>query len=91
MKCKAYGATRKVGDFYTNNLKMTYDQPNLSVSKLAMEWLQEQEFSGNIRALKNLVERTVLVANSEELTIEDFQFNYRKKWTTTEKNNNPRY
>lgn len=77
-------------DFYVNNLKMTYEQPNLFVHKSAMNWLQQQEFSGNIRELKNLVERTVLMANSDELTAIDFQQNYRKKFNTSEKNEFPK-
>lgn len=70
-------------DFYINNLKMTYDVPNLSVHLSAMNWLKEQAFSGNIRELKNLVERTVLMASSDILTAADFQQNYRKKFDTT--------
>jgi two-component system NtrC family response regulator len=77
-------------DFYVNNLKMTYEQPNLSVHKSAMNWLKEQEFSGNIRELKNLVERTVLMANSDELAAADFQRNYRKKINENEKTNFPK-
>lgn len=77
-------------DFYINNLKMTYEQPNLFVEQSAMNWLKEQEFSGNIRELKNLVERTVLMANSNELTIEDFQLNYRKKLDAKVKNEFPK-
>lgn len=77
-------------DFYVKNLKMTYEQPNLSVSQSAMNWLKEQEFSGNIRELKNLVERTVLMANSDELTVENFQQNYRKKLHSTAKNEFPK-
>jgi DNA-binding NtrC family response regulator len=77
-------------DFYVNNLKMTYEQPNLFVNKSAMNWLKNQAFSGNIRELKNLVERTVLMANSDELTAEDFQRNYRKKIDEKEKTNFPK-
>jgi DNA-binding NtrC family response regulator len=55
-----------------------------------MSWLKRQTFSGNIRELKNLVERTVLMANSDELTVEDFQRNYRKKITEKEKTNFPK-
>jgi DNA-binding NtrC family response regulator len=77
-------------DFYVNNLKMTYEQPNLLIHKSAMNWLKRQTFSGNIRELKNLVERTVLMANSDELTVEDFQRNYRKKITEKEKTNFPK-
>jgi DNA-binding NtrC family response regulator len=77
-------------DFYINNLKMTYDQPNLFVNKSAMNWLKEQQFSGNIRELKNLVERTVLMASNDELTAENFQQNYRKSFDAKMKNEFPK-
>ena len=43
-----------------------------------MDWLMDQSFPGNIRQLKNLVERTVLIATKDELTVTDFQQQYRK-------------
>jgi DNA-binding NtrC family response regulator len=60
-------------DFFINNLKTLYNRPDLKVSKAALNWLQELPLNGNIRALKNLVERTVLVSPRSILQIEDFQ------------------
>ena len=37
-----------------------------------MKWLQQLPFPGNIRQLKNLVERSVLVSRKDELDAEDF-------------------
>ncbi len=65
-------------NFFIGNLRKNYDKPNLSVDKSAMEWLMAQSFPGNIRQLKNLVERTVLIAIKDELTATDFQQQYRK-------------
>ena len=59
--------------FFINNLKTIYDRPQLSMSKAALNWLQALALPGNIRQLKNLVERTVLVSAKDELNIEDFQ------------------
>ncbi|MFD2245440.1 sigma-54-dependent transcriptional regulator [Pontibacter ruber] len=59
--------------FFVNNLKQTYHRPELEVSPKALQWLKELPFPGNIRELKNLVERTVLVAENEVLIPEDFQ------------------
>ena len=39
----------------------------------AISYLQSLPFPGNIRELKNLVERTVLMAEGEELTAADFR------------------
>lgn len=38
-----------------------------------MRWLQQLALPGNIRQLKNLVERTVLISHANELGIDDFQ------------------
>ena len=39
----------------------------------AMKWLQQLPLPGNIRQLKNLVERTILVSKRDELDIDDFR------------------
>ncbi|MBF9254516.1 sigma-54-dependent Fis family transcriptional regulator [Pontibacter sp. 172403-2] len=59
--------------YFVNNLKKTYNRPDLQVSPRALQWLSELQLPGNIRELKNLVERTVLVAEREVLEAEDFQ------------------
>ncbi len=59
--------------FYINNLKSLYNRPDLRVSKAAMNWLKTLTLPGNIRQLKNLVERTVLVTPKDELDVADFQ------------------
>jgi DNA-binding NtrC family response regulator len=59
--------------FYINNLKHYYDKPDIKLSPSAMNWLKNYPFPGNIRQLKNVVERTVLLSNSNRLEIEDFQ------------------
>jgi DNA-binding NtrC family response regulator len=48
--------------FFVDNLREIYNRPNLSVSKSTVKWLQELPLPGNIRQLKNLVERTILVS-----------------------------
>jgi len=59
--------------YFVSNLKKTYNRPELQVSPRALQWLSELQLPGNIRELKNLVERTVLVAERETLEAEDFQ------------------
>lgn len=60
-------------NFFTDNMKELYGRPDLQVSPAAMRWLQQLPLPGNIRQLKNLVERTVLISNKNELGIDDFQ------------------
>jgi two-component system, NtrC family, response regulator len=59
--------------YFINNLKEIYNRPKLSVSRDAMKWLQQLSLPGNIRQLKNLVERSVLVSRKDLLDIEDFR------------------
>ena len=60
-------------NFFVGNLKEIYNRPSLSVTRDAMKWLQQLPLPGNIRQLKNLVERTVLVSRKDNLDIEDLR------------------
>ncbi len=60
-------------NYFIGNMKEIYNRPDLSVSPSAMRWLQALPLPGNIRQLKNLVERTVLISPKSELGIDDFQ------------------
>ncbi|MEP7318822.1 MAG: sigma-54 dependent transcriptional regulator [Panacibacter sp.] len=60
-------------NFFINNLKEIYNRPLLAISKDAMKWLQQLPLPGNIRQLKNLVERSVLVSKNDNLNIDDFR------------------
>jgi DNA-binding NtrC family response regulator len=60
-------------NFFIDNLKEIYGRPSLSVANNAMKWLQQLPLPGNIRQLKNLVERTILVSKNDELDIDDFR------------------
>ncbi len=58
---------------FVDNLKIIYDRPELEVSKAALQWLKDYTWPGNIRQLKNIVERTVLVSTDNLLDVEDFR------------------
>ncbi len=45
--------------------------PELSAA--ALEWLQVQPWPGNVRQLENAIERAVVLASGNTLTVEDFQ------------------
>ena len=60
-------------DFFVSNLREIYNRPALNISHEAMKWLQQLQLPGNIRQLKNLVERTVLVSKKDYLDTADFQ------------------
>ena len=72
-------------DFFLKNLSTIYNRP-LSISAEAIRWMQQLPLTGNIRQLKNLVERTVLVSPHNTLEVSDLQSNYAplaKKETPT--------
>jgi two-component system NtrC family response regulator len=60
-------------NFFINNLRDIYNRPALGISPSAMKWLQQLQLPGNIRQLKNLVERSVLVSKKDYLDVADFQ------------------
>jgi DNA-binding NtrC family response regulator len=62
---------------FVNNLKLLYRRESLTVSPRALAWLSELPWPGNVREMKNLVERTVLVTTHDQLDVEDFQAQYR--------------
>ena len=51
--------------------------PPVELSQEANEWLSTLPFPGNIRELKNLVERTILVSANNPLQAADFQQQYQ--------------
>jgi two-component system, NtrC family, response regulator len=61
---------------FLKNLSELYARP-LSISSESMTWLKALPLPGNIRQLKNLVERTVLVSAQDTLELLDFQRQYQ--------------
>ncbi|MBD2704985.1 sigma-54-dependent Fis family transcriptional regulator [Spirosoma sp. BT702] len=62
-------------NYFVNNLKTIYNRPDLRVSSAAQKWLKNLTLPGNIRQLKNIVERTVLLSPNDELQSDDFERN----------------
>jgi two-component system, NtrC family, response regulator len=60
---------------FLKNLSEIYNRP-LGISNDALSWLKALPLPGNIRQLKNLVERTVLTNPAEILQLIDFQAQY---------------
>jgi len=59
-------------NFFVRNLSEIYQRPELKVSADAIKWLKQLRLPGNIRQLKNLVERTILVTPHDHLDTRDF-------------------
>lgn len=62
--------------YFVAQLRTTYQRPGLRLGAAAAHYLQAQALPGNIRELKNLVERAVLTTPHDELTPADFQAQY---------------
>ncbi len=50
-----------------------YDRPVVELGRAAIEWLQGRRWPGNVRQLKHLIERTLLVTDAETLAPEHFE------------------
>jgi len=49
-----------------------YGKPGCSISEPAMAWLKRQEWRGNVRELRNILERAVLISSQTILDLKDF-------------------
>lgn len=56
--------------FYLEKFKLKYHKSELRLSSTVLEKLKKYQWPGNIRELKNAMERAVILANSRSLTAE---------------------
>lgn len=66
-----------LAEHFVETMQRLYQRSELQLTPGARKWLRRQTFPGNIRELRNLVERTVLVTPHAELTADDFAANYQ--------------
>jgi DNA-binding NtrC family response regulator len=57
---------------FLDNMAKVYRRSSLSISDAALRWLEGLPWPGNIRQLKHLIERTILVTGKDVLGVEDF-------------------
>jgi len=76
-------------NYFLDNLKETYNRQELTVTTRALNWLKQLPLPGNIRELKNLVERTVLISGKTILEPEDFQLHLQQSPKKADKKNMP--
>ncbi len=61
-----------LAQYFANKLTAANHLPPVQFTKEAGQFLQSQPFNGNIRELKNMVERTILMSGKEEIDAVDF-------------------
>jgi len=66
------GDIPRLVNHYIEKLKVIYHRPGLGIDPAAMTWLQNLSWNGNVRELRNLVERTVLVSPDDYLGVKAF-------------------
>jgi two-component system NtrC family response regulator len=69
---KRTGDIPLLASFFIEQASKTYSIPQRELSKEAKEWLSNQPWPGNIRELKNILERTLLLAKGDEIKPDDF-------------------
>ncbi|QNK63230.1 sigma-54-dependent Fis family transcriptional regulator [Pedobacter sp. PAMC26386] len=62
-----------LANYFLKNLKEIYNRPKLQIDKKTYNWLKSLPLPGNIRELKNLIERTMLLSEADLLEIKDFE------------------
>jgi len=76
-------------EYFISKLRKNYGLTNLEIGKSAIDWLKNLSLPGNIRELKNLVERVVLVSNKNKLETEDFISQFQPVQRRKNKSNLP--
>jgi two-component system NtrC family response regulator len=69
---------------FADRLSATNNLPPVGFSDDAVLFLKEHPFHGNIRELKNLVERTILMSGKQEIGADDFNIPLPAKETQTQ-------
>ncbi|GAB5554522.1 MAG: sigma-54 dependent transcriptional regulator [Saprospiraceae bacterium] len=62
---------------FLKKLGQNYGKQGVQIDESAVNWMQRQRFPGNIRQLKNLIERTVLMSGKDRLSLSDFKPYYQ--------------
>ena len=69
----ARGTSLRLVRYFLARLERLYGRPDLRVDDEALHWLQQLPWPGNVRQLKQLLERTVLLADTDPLGVIDFE------------------
>lgn len=60
-----------LANYFLDNFTTANNLPQKPISPQAMQWLSEQTWNGNVRELKNTIERGVINAKNDHITVVD--------------------
>ncbi len=60
-------------EFFLSKLKNAYERPSVTIAPAAIQWLRNQPWPGNIRQLRQVIERSVLLSNKDTLVRSDIE------------------
>ncbi|MFC2097051.1 sigma-54-dependent transcriptional regulator [Bacteroidota bacterium] len=63
-----------IAEYYVDRYSRKYEKPNLKITDQAISKLFSHNWPGNIRELKHMIEKAVILSNSSVLKQEDFIF-----------------
>lgn len=62
-----------IAQSFLENLRGVYRREGLSISESALRWLQAQRWPGNVRQLRQVIERALLISGKDVLERPDFE------------------
>jgi two-component system, NtrC family, response regulator len=74
---------------FLQNIGKVYRKPDLAISSEAVTWLSGMRWPGNIRQLKQLIERTILVSAKDLLEVRDFSLPFEMETSDSRKSTLP--
>ncbi|MEW6733534.1 MAG: sigma-54 dependent transcriptional regulator [Acidobacteriota bacterium] len=78
-----------LANHFLENMAKAYRRNKLSISDAALQWLQGLPWPGNIRQLRQLLERTILVSSKDVLEVDDFLLPLEMENCETQKSSLP--
>nr|WP_321486727.1 sigma-54 dependent transcriptional regulator [uncultured Draconibacterium sp.] len=66
-------------EHYIEIFSAKLNKPNIHIDKAVFDVLKKYNFPGNVRELKNMTERAIMLCKGDTLGIADFRINSRKK------------
>ena len=69
-------------NYFAENITTRYNKPSVNFSKDSLELLQSQKWSGNIRELRNVIERIIIIVDNNVIEKKDLNFLFPESTST---------